>query len=288
MSDHLKGLLITGLGVLLIVPDSLLIRLIDAPALTIAFWRSLLAATSLGLVVLVVEGPGAFRALVRLGPWLWVYVVCMAIPGVLFVVAVSLTTVANVVFIIAAMPAFAALWSRLYLGERLAPRTAVTIAVVMIGLGIIAYGSGETEGASRAGDVVALLVAVTFAGALTAARQLRSVSLVPAIPVSYSLAALALLPFTDLFALDRADLPLVGLHGPVFIAVSTALITLGPRYLPAAEVALLILLESVFAPVLVWAVLGEAVGVWTLAGGGLVLGALAISNAVALRRRRRR
>lgn len=284
MPDHLKGLLITTLGVLMIVPDSLFVRLIEAPVLTIAFWRSLLAATVLGLGILVVQGPGAFRALARLGPGLWVYVVTMAIPGVLFVVAVSLTTVANVVFIIAAMPAFAAMWSWLFLGERLARRTGVTIAVVVVGIGIIAYGSGEVAGASRAGDAVALVVALVFAGALTTARRLRAASLVPAVPLATGLAALVLLPFAEPFAVARASVPLVALHGGVFIATATALITLGPRYLPSAEVALLILLESVLAPLLAWAVLGEAVSGWTLAGGALVLGALAVSNAWALAR----
>lgn len=288
MPDHLKGLLITTLGVLLIVPDSLFVRLTDAPALTIAFWRALLAAASLGLGVLVVQGPGAYRALARLGPGLWLYIVNMAASGILFVVAVALTSIANVVFIIAAMPAFAALLSWLFLGERLSRRTAITIAVVMVGIGIIAWGSGEVEHASRLGDAVALIVAINFAIALTTARRLRTASLVPAIPFGLFMAALVLWPFTDIFDVAPASLPIVALHGPVFIAASLALITLGPRYLPSAEVALLILLESVLAPILAWVVIGEAVGAWALAGGALVLGALAISNALALMRRPRR
>ncbi|MCB1336860.1 MAG: DMT family transporter [Maritimibacter sp.] len=285
MQDHLKGLLITTLGVLMIVPDSLFVRLTEAPALTIAFWRALLAAIVLALGVLLVQGPGAFRALARLGPGLWLYIVNMAASGVLFVVAVSLTSVANVVFIIAAMPAFAALLSWAFLGERLSRRTAITIAVVMVGIGIIAWGSGEVEHASRLGDLVALVVAIIFAVALTTARRLRAASLVPAIPFGLLLAALVIYPFTDIFDVARSSLPYVAVHGPVFIAASMALITLGPRYLPSAEVALLILLESVLAPILAWVVVGEAVGAWTLAGGALVLGALAVSNALALMRR---
>ena len=260
MQDHLKGLLITTLGVLMIVPDSLFVRLTEAPALTIAFWRALLAAIVLALGVLLVQGPGAFRALARLGPGLWLYIVNMAASGVLFVVAVSLTSVANVVFIIAAMPAFAALLSWAFLGERLSRRTAITIAVVMVGIGIIAWGSGEVEHASRLGDLVALVVAIIFAVALTTARRLRAASLVPAIPFGLLLAALVIYPFTDIFDVARSSLPYVAVHGPVFIAASMALITLGPRYLPSAEVALLILLESVLAPILAWVVVGEAVG----------------------------
>ena len=287
MSDPLKGLLITTFGVLLIVPDSLFIRLIDAPALTIAFWRSALAGTALGLGVLALQGPGAYRGLTRFGPALWLYVVATAIPGVLFVLAITLTSVANVAFIIAAMPAFAALQSWLFLGERPSRRTLLTMLAVACGIGIIAFGSGKTEGASRIGDLTAIAIAAIFAGSLTTARKLRVGSLVPAVPFAHALAALSLLPFVDPFAVAPESWPLVALHGGVFVAISTALLAIGPRYIPSAEVALLILLESVFAPVLAWAVVGEDPGQWTLVGGPIVLGALAVSNGVALARRRR-
>ena len=287
MSDHLKGLLITGLGVLLIVPDSLFVRLIGADALTIAFWRSLLTAAAIGLWVLVTRGPGAFGAVLRLGPAAWAYAAATGLTGLLFVLAVSMTSVANVVFIIAAMPAFAALLSWAFLGERPSRRTVATILVVMVGIGVIALGSGETEGATFAGDMVALAVALAFAIALTIARSLRADSMVPAIPVGYFAAAVLLFFVSEPMSVPAGDWIFVALHGGVFIAGATALIAIGPRYLPSAEVALLILLESVLAPLLVWLVLGETVGVWTLAGGALVLGALAASNAVALAGKRR-
>jgi len=287
MSDHLKGLLITGLGVLLVVPDSLFVRLIDASAITIAFWRSLLCAAVIAVGVLLFQGPRVFRELFRFGPWLWLYVVTVGSAGYLFVLAVSLTSVANVVFIIAAMPAFAALTSWLILGERPSRRTALTIFVVMIGIAVIAVGSGETAQASLAGDLAALGVAIVFAIALTTARKLKASSMVPVIPIAYFGAAAVLYPFAEPLAVASDDWPLVFLHGGVFIAAATALITLGPRYLPSAEVALLILLESVLAPILAWAVLGENPGRWALFGGALVISALAVSNAVALKRRRR-
>jgi drug/metabolite transporter (DMT)-like permease len=287
MPDHLKGLLITGLGVLLIVPDSLFVRLIDASAPTIAFWRVLLTASMIAVGVLVFQGPGAFRAILRLGPGIWLYIVSIGLTGFLFVLAVTLTSVANVVFILAAMPAFAALLSWLFLGEGLTRRTTLTIVTVMIGISIIAFGSGETEHASLAGDLVALSVALVFAVALTSARKLKASSMVPAIPIAYFGAALALYPFAEPMSVPDDDWIWVVLHGGVFIAGATAFISLGPRYLPSAEVALLILVESVLAPLLAWVVLAENPGRWALVGGALVLGALAVSNVVALRQRRR-
>jgi drug/metabolite transporter (DMT)-like permease len=287
MSDQLKGLLITALGVLMIVPDSLFVRLIAADVYTISFWRSLLAAVVIGLGVIVVNGPGAFRAVFRLGPAVWLYTVAIGLNGFLFVLAVSLTSVANVVFIIAAMPAFAALLSWVALGERPSRRTGLTIIAVMVGIAIIAFGSGETENGSLAGDLVALSVALVFAVALTTARRLKSASMVPATSVGLLGAAFVLFFVTEPMAVHADDWGYVALHGGVFIAGATAFISLGPRYLPSAEVALLILLESVLAPLLAWAVLGENPGRWALVGGALVLGALAVSNAVALVQRRR-
>lgn len=286
MTDHSRGLAITVLGVLFVVPDSLFIRLIEADALSIAFWRSLLSGLVIGLFVLGRERAGALRALSRMGGHGLVYALFLGASGVLFVLAVSLTSVANVVFIIAAMPVFAALFSRVFLGERLSRRTAFTILAVAAGLGVIAYGSGATEGASLAGDLVALCVAGSFAAALTTARRLRHMSMVPAVPLANLGAALALWPFVDPLAVPSAQWGLVALHGGVFIALSTVLLALGPRYLPSAEVALLILLESVLAPLLVWAVLGEDPGPWALAGGALVIGALFVSNLVLILRRR--
>ena len=68
--------------------------------------------------------------------------------------------------------------------------------------------------------------------------------------------------------------------------MATCFLTLGPRYISSPEVSLLILLESVLAPLLVWAIVGEDPGRWAMIGGAVVIGALLASNFVALRRRR--
>lgn len=273
---------------MLIVPDSLFVRLIGADAYTIAFWRTLLAGATIGFGVLLFQGPGAFRGLMRPGWPIVIYILSLAISSNLFVVAVSMTSIANVVFIIAAMPAFAALFSLIFLGERLSRRTGMTIAAVAVGIAVIAYGSGDNARASLEGDLVALAVPAFFAIALTAARKLKTVSLMPAITVSFLIGALALAPFATPMSVPAGDWGLVLLHGGVFIAASNALISMGPRYLPSAEVSLLILLESVLAPILAWVVVDEDPGRWAILGGSVVIGALAVSNLVALARRRRR
>ena len=163
MTDQARGLVITLLGILFVVPDSLFVRLIDAPALTIAFWRLLLAGGAISLGILVMQGTGPFRAVLRMGRYGAVYMIGTGFSGVLFVMAISLTSVANAVFILASLPIFATIYSRIFLAEPISRRMLVTIAVVLVGIAIIAYGSGETAHASLAGDLLALAVSALFA-----------------------------------------------------------------------------------------------------------------------------
>ena len=284
MKTHTKGLLITMIGVLFVVPDALFVRLIDAAPLTIAFWRNMLAGVVIGVVILATTGARSVVRIYARGLLVWLYSAFLGVSGILFVLAVANTSVANVVAIIAALPVFAALLSRVFLGERISARMALTIMCVSAGLGIIAYGSGEGANTSLWGDALALGVAFTFAASLTIARKFSDISMVPAIPLASIGGALTLLPFTDIWAFAPQSWPLIALHGGVFIAVSTIFLSTGPRYLPSAEVALLILLETVLAPLLVWAVLGEALTIWAFIGGGVVVGALVVSNLMLLRR----
>ena len=145
---------------------------------------------------------------------------------------------------------------------------------------VVEYTDCET------GDLVAVCVSASFAAAMTAVRKVRATSMIPAIPLAYIGAALVVWPFADPGVVLPDQWHLVVGHG-AFITVSTCLLTLGPRYIASAEVALLILLESVLAPLLVWAVIGEDPGPWALAGGAVVIGVLFVSNIWVLRYRRR-
>lgn len=286
MSDQLRGLLITFVGVVFVVPDSLFVRLIEADPLVISFWRGISSGSLLLLGILVFQGSAPFRAVLSTGLTGVIYMAASGGAGILFVLAVSLTSVANVVFIIAAMPVFASIYSRIFLGEPFSSRMLWTMAAVGLGLAVIAYGSDETQGATRLGDAVALGVAALFAAGLTAARRARPVSMVPAVPLGFLGASFCLWIFVDPISVPDGQGHLIVLHG-LFIAVSSVGLALGPRYITSPEVALLILLESVLAPLLVWVAIGEDPGPYAIIGGAVVISALAMSNLVALRRRGR-
>ena len=217
MTDQTKGLLLTFLGVMCIVPEALFVRVIDAPMLTLAFWKVTLVGLAIGTGLLAAQGTAPFRALRRAGWASAIYVGGVACAGVGFVLAVRLTSVANVVFILASLPVFAAIYSRVFLGEPISRRMFLTIAAVLAGLAVIAFGSGETENASRAGDLLALAISAIFAGALTAARHARAVSMVPAVALAYLLAGLVLLPVAQPLQMPScrvaADAALCRLYG---------------------------------------------------------------------------
>lgn len=282
MDSHLKGLIITTLGVLFIVPDSLFVRLIQAEPMVTAFWRGMTSGLVVLLAVLLFQGLSGFSAILRTG---WAGVIYMVLIGVTtpgFVLAITQTSVANVVFIFATIPIFAAIFSRIFLGEPISMRMVLTMLAVLAGLGIIAYGSGSAEITSWKGDLWALYVSMAYAGGLTAVRKVKEISMIPAIPISYIGSVLLFGLFISPMPAFETEWPLFLGHG-AFIGVATCLLTLGPRFISSAEVSLLILLESVLAPLLVWAVIGEDPGTWALMGGAVVIGALLVSNLVALR-----
>lgn len=282
MNSHLKGILITALGVLIVTPDSLFVRLIDGDPLVTGFWRGLIAGLVVFIAVLLFQGPRAFSVVFRSGKPGLIYMVLVASTAPAFALAVTNTSVANVVFILAATPIFAAIYSRIFLGEPIERRMVLTLIVVVIGLGVITIGSSESEIASWKGDLWAVYIAAAFAAALTAVRKIKDVSMVPAVPFAYIGAALVLLLFTSPFEAFAANWPLYLGHG-VMIGAASCLLTLGPRYITSAEVSLLVLLESVLAPILVWWVLGEDPGPLAIAGGAMVVVALLVSNYFAVR-----
>lgn len=282
MSNQLRGLLITAVGVLLVVPDSLFVRLIDAPPLVIAFWRGLTSGAIILVAVLMTGRLGNFRDVMRTGRAGAAYAVLLGTTTIGFVMAINNTSVANAVFIFATIPIFAGLFSWIFLGEPVPLRLWWTMAVVMLGLAVIAYGSGETDQAHWSGDLWAVYVSAAYAAALTAVRRVKEIPMIPMVPVAYLGSAAALLLWVDPWSVLATQWPWILAHG-AFIGAATCFLTIGPRYISAAEVALLILLESVLAPILVWAAVGEDPGRWALVGGAIVIGALVFSNLRALR-----
>ncbi len=284
MSDHAKGLAITTLAMLVITPDALLIRLIGSDPWTLAFWRGLLSAVALvaGLAVIhrrralaVMTAPGAPGLLIG---------ALFGVGTIAFVWAITHTSAANTLLIIATGSMFAAAFSRMLLGERLALGTAAAMAGTFAGLAVIV--SDNLGGGSLEGDLSALVVAALSGLTFTLIRRHRMTDMVPTLAFGGLVTAVIALAVSLPAAVHARDAGLIAVMGLVMLPLAFALQFVGARYLPAPEVSLLFLLEAVLAPVLVWAVIDERPADTTVAGGTIILATLAAHAAWRLRRQR--
>ena len=284
MTDQAKGLILTCIGVLAVIPDSLIVRLIDTDGLTFLFVRSGLAGLVIGLFTAMLYRKKTIQTYQNLGWTGLQYAVLLCISTFCFIYGLRLTSVANALFIVSTSPIFAAIASWIFLKERFSKRMIWTTAFALIGISIITSGSHTGEKSSLLGDALALSAAATLAFAFTTARSAKNISMVPATGIGYGLTAVICLPFIQLASLSGHELILLILLGAMFVPLGTALMSLGPRYITAAEVSLLLLLEAVLAPLLVWYVVEENPGKYALIGGAIVLTTLFASNVIGLKR----
>lgn len=288
MDAYRKGLLITVLGVFVISPDVLLIRLMGADTFTILFWRGLLSGLAILAVYWALTGRG-FAAGLRAQGLAGIGIMLVFCAGTFcFLYAATHTQAANTLFISSTAPVFAAILSLVFLGEVVPLRTWVTIGLTMLGIGIIAAGSLQPGGGSLDGDLAALGAAISMAATFTIARARRALSMVPAMGLAGLLTAVLALPLAPGVQMSGPDILWMALLGLVVVPGGFGLLTTGPRYLPAPDVSLIMLLEAVLGPLLVYWVLHEHPGNHALLGGGLILTVLALSSLRDWRRAARR
>lgn len=278
-----RGFLLVALGVMVFVPDALVMRLVDIDAFAMAALRGLFGGLVMTLGCLAYYGRALPAAIRALGPWGIALAGLEAASTVLFCLSVAWTTVANAMLAFAATPMLAALIARLALGERIPAQTALAIAATAAGLGVVAFGTWSEGGPGMAGLVAGLLSALTIALFFVLLRVLKANSATPVIGPGWLLGAALALPFATFEPMTTGQWLGAFATGGVILPLAITLVAWGSRSLPAAETSMMTLLEVVSGPVLVWAVLGEFPGAWTLAGGAVVLSALTLHSAWRLR-----
>ena len=211
----------------------------------------------------------AFRAIGRAG--LFVAVLLAASSGA-FIVALNYTTVANVLFMQALAPVLAAVLGT-FVGEPVERRTWFAMAIALVGVGLMVGGPDHP---SALGLSISFFMSVTFAGVIVVTRHRRDVSMAPATCLSQLLVFVFAAPFADFAEIGSQDLLLLAALGIGQIGLGLIFLTLGARLIPAAEVALITLLEIVLGPLWVWVFLSEQPAAATLLGGAVVLTAVLI------------
>jgi drug/metabolite transporter (DMT)-like permease len=219
------------------------------------------------------SGSGAIRAFASIGRAELAVAACTAVASGTFIVALNHTTVANVLFMQAVSPIAAALIAWAGLHESVSRRTGVAMVVALAGVGLMVGGPGSSRGLGLALSVVMTL---SFALSVVITRHRRDISMGPAICLSQVLVLLVVAPFSHPGTIGGTDVPLIFALGAGQMGLGLAFLTISARLIPAAEVALITMLEVVLGPLWVWLALSEQPSTATLAGGAVVLAAVAI------------
>lgn len=265
-----------------------------AAAFEVTFWRSAFNALALVLLLLALRGPRPLWATLRTGGRaLWLSGVCWSVMFTAFMVALTLTSVANVLVTMAVGPLFTALLSRAVLKHRLEPRTWLAIALAGAGIAWM-HGANVQGGDARQwlGTLVALAVPVAAAVNWTllqhlktqAARGEESADMLPAVLLGALVSAALALPLAWPLQASAHDVGWLAMLGVVQLAIPCLMAVAAARVLSGPEISLLALLEVIFGVAWAWLGASEAPTAAVLGGGALVLLALAGNEALALRR----
>lgn len=281
---HATGvILVLAAGVMLSIAGITLRHIESASGWQILFYRSLTFCIVIAFWLTFRYRARVGRAFVAVGRPGLVVALSLGLGSTCYVFALLLTTVANALFLISAAPFMAAVLGWIVLRERVRPATWLTMTVALVGIAIMVF-QGVQSG-RLLGNLVALGTPISFAIMLVALRRAGHRDMLPAICLAGVVGAVLGFAMSDTLVLSRHDLALCLFLGVFQYAGGFILITLGARYLPAAEVALISLAEVVLAPVWVWIGVGEVPAALTLVGGGIVLAAVVAQALTGMRSR---
>lgn len=255
----------------------------SARSFEVTFWRSFFTAAALVVLLPLWQGRSVFVRIRHAGYALWLSSVCWAVMFTAFMLALTLTTVANVLVTLAIGPFLTAVVSSIVIGHRLLARTWLAIAVA--GIGIVWMYAGQADFSTQwAGIAVALAVPIAAACNWTLVQHSRAqgqaLNLVPAVLVGAVLSSLATLPMALPFQATPHDVTLLAVLGVFQLAIPCVLAVMCAGVLKAPEVALLALLEVIFGILLAWGGAGEVPGSNVLVGGALVISALVVNELI--------
>lgn len=250
-------------------------RGLDIDTTTQLAGRALFAFLALLAFVAVLNRGRAFDAFRSMGRAGLAVALCMAVASSSFIVALNHANVANVLFMQAVAPVLAALLAWTALGEAVTRRTAAAMAIALLGVTLMVGGTGS---GGFVGVGASFLMTLAFAAVIVITRHKREVSMAPAICLSQLLVFLAFAPLAEASTVSRHDLALLVALGVGQMGLGLAFLTAGARLIPAAEVALITLLEIVLGPLWVWIGYGEEPGLATLVGGAVVIVAVLLQT----------
>jgi len=280
----------TVFAVILLSPDSVLISLVEdsskeIDSWTVLFWRGLLYAGGVSLLVFLKYRLNTFQEFKSIGKGGLLIGLFSGISTGTFVFAIVYTSIANALVIISTGPIMIAIVSWFLLKEKSSLITWISMIIVFVGIYIVMFGGfegylgrppDETLGAvntnkdALVGDIFALITAIMMGFTFTLTRKYKEVNMVPVNAIGGLIAAILALTMADTILVPREVVPHIIAMGAI-LSVSFSLITIAPRYMPAAEVGMIMPLETVLGTLIAWVWITEVPSIDALIGGSIVI-----------------
>ena len=281
LTDQQKGSLLAFVAVMFITPDSLFIRLSNVDTWGLVFYRGIIPFFTVFVGMLLIYKLNFFKMLFSSGYHGLIYVGTFSVTNITFVVSIQNTNVANTLVMIATAPMMSAILGAIFLKEPPDKKTWISIIVTFLAVIYIFFDSIKLG--NIYGDILGFITAIGLAVGAVTIRSAKSKNLVPAAVVGKLFVATFALFFIDSFVLENKDLIIVPLMCILCVAIPFVLVTIAPRFIPAAEVNLFFLLETIIGPIWVWLIIKEQPSIETLQGGIVIIATIAIHSFLKLR-----
>ncbi|MDC2991806.1 DMT family transporter [Candidatus Pelagibacter sp.] len=281
LTDQQKGSLLAFVAVMFITPDSLFIRLSNVDTWSLVFYRGIIPFMTVLIGMLIIYKLNFFKILFTSGYHGIFYVITFSVTNITFVVSIQNTNVANTLVMIATAPMLSAILGAIFLKEPPDKKTWISIIITFLAIIYIFYDSLKLG--NFYGDVLGFVTAIGLAVGAVIIRSAKNRNLVPAAVVGKLFVATFALLFIESFALVGKDLLIVPLMCILCVAIPFVLVTIAPRFIPAAEVNLFFLLETIIGPIWVWLIIKEQPSLETLQGGLIIITTIAIHSYLKLK-----
>ena len=281
LTDQQKGSLLAFVAVMFITPDSLFIRISSIDTWGLVFYRGIIPFLTVFFGMLIIYKLNFFKILLNSGYHGIIYILTFSITNITFVISIQNTNVANTLVMIATAPMLSAILSAIFLKETSDKKTWTSVIVTFGAILYIFFDSLKLG--NFYGDILGFVTAIGLAVGAITIRSAKSKNLVPAAVVGKLLVAIFALFFIESFALIEKDLIIVPLMCILCVAIPFVLVTIAPRFIPAAEVNLFFLLETIVGPIWVWLIIKEKPSIETILGGTVIVATIAIHSFLKLR-----
>ena len=285
LSEKKKGIMLAFLGILIITPDSLSIRLANIASWDLVFYRGLIPFLCLFIGLLLYYKRNFLKVFYAIGIVGLINALIVALTNITFIISIENTKVANTLIMLSLSPFMAAFLSWIFLKEFPKNRTWIAMGACFIFVIFIFYDSYSYG--NIYGDIFGFITAFLVGASGVAIRYGKKVNFLPSLMLAKFFTMLFTIFFVKSLYLNGSDLYIIPIMCIFLVTLPLALLTLAPRYIPAYEVELFFILETTLGPFWVWLVINEQPSLKTIIGGALIILTIFIHTFIELRESRK-